>query len=202
MISAADMAYATCALLEDCADANGPIYQFYNAWDSLDRCHIDKLRHGLKLSIGLQQAILGQSKTLILEKRVVTAGPFFAYAILNEEDTIKNKQSFCQPIALTKLALFMFHSLRPQPPKMPILLASPSFTAGMHLLVGVMNTSTSSSLSETFNTFGRAFVEARLRLPNAHVVHDRFDSSVMEIASENLSAFIKALSDVFENDTD
>ena len=106
---------------------------------------------------------------------------------------------FLHQHVLTKLALFVADALREggqakqkehKAPK-PVLLAAPYPDRGVHLVVAVLGSSRYWK-GDGRNSFGKAFQEAAVEL-NAHIAHEGFESSMCQVASNDLDNFLNGI---------
>ena len=102
---------------------------------------------------------------------------------------------FTQPLALTKLALFLADALREgiaslrNAPSKPLLIAAPAMEASppSFLIVAVLG-SARCWRSGGKNGFGHAFARAA-EATSAHMAHDGFDSAVCKVAAADHERF-------------
>jgi len=197
-INAADMVFAVTALLEEVNtgagsnkenqhddDDNSWVANFWAAYDCSGSNDPTLLKRGLEFSKVLQQAIVRQSVAMIKKKTIVMSGPFRYTKIEDSPDLA----IFGQPLALSKLALFLSDTqvVNTNKQPKPYVVCSWKPQTLTYLLVGV-----TASTQKKKNSFGVAFREAADKC-SARIKHDGFETSVMEVQKDDLNKFLEVL---------
>jgi len=139
---------------------------------------------GLKLTIERQQEIVDMG-TRLVEKRQIAYNGFIRWA------EIQQKNNFTNPVALSKLALFIVNALRerfPNRPKCPFILSSLCSVRDCFVVVGVATSNRMGTIVK--NSFGSAFSSAR-EIVKARTKHMGFETWVIEVQKEDLKRFIE-----------
>ncbi|KAJ2960378.1 hypothetical protein NQZ79_g4190 [Umbelopsis isabellina] len=161
------------------------LQNFYTAYDALDS--IEGMQRGLGLCMKLQRAIVQQG-TAMIEKKSVKTLRTFRLAIIKDGPDIS---LFTHPLTLSKLALFLVDAYREYGKRnLPFVIGTLNESQGSYLVVGVTGAPTFGDVRQ--NHFGSAFQDA-VRRTKAHVKHDSFETSVMEIRQDDLENFIENL---------
>ncbi|CAO3668426.1 unnamed protein product [Umbelopsis ramanniana] len=161
------------------------LQNFYTAYDALDS--IEGMQRGLGLCMKLQRVIVQQG-TAMIEKKSVKTLRTFRLAIIKDGPDIS---LFTHPLTLSKLALFLVDAYREYGKRnLPFVIGTLNEEQGSYLVVGVTGAPTFGDVRQ--NHFGAAFQDA-VKRTKAHVKHDSFETSVMEIRQDDLENFIENL---------
>uniref|UniRef100_A0A3B5KTH8 CDC45 cell division cycle 45 homolog (S. cerevisiae) n=1 Tax=Xiphophorus couchianus TaxID=32473 RepID=A0A3B5KTH8_9TELE len=190
---ASDMVHAAAALLESTErDENDPTDNFIKALDALSRSHLDRLLSGIDLAkkklIAIQQTVA----SCICTNIILSQGPFLYCYLMEGTPDVK---LFSKPLALTLLCKYLLtafiHSTRNKRCKLlPLIMAAPKdVEKGTVIVVGIPP---ESETSDKKNFFGRAFEKAA-ESTSSRTLHDHFDTSIIELKSEDRSKFLDAL---------
>ncbi|KAL7751816.1 DNA replication initiation factor cdc45 [Sorochytrium milnesiophthora] len=172
-------------VVEDVREGKLWYRNFYIAYDAVNDINI--LRFGLELSMDLQRAIMRQG-TAVIQKPAIKTLKNFRYALVKDGPDLS---LFSQPLALTKLALFLFNAMRSiGRTNLPLVVATLNEAAGTYLVVGF--TGAAQPGEPRKNKFGLAF-QATAADTSARVRHDAFESSVMEISKDDVADFLERL---------
>ncbi|RDD44749.1 Cell division control protein 45-like protein [Trichoplax sp. H2] len=186
--TAADAVYGLIAIIEDMENPKPLSDKFLEALDSLSRSKCKTLSEGIRKAKLQQIAIFKQVRNFIDMRQVVCAGPFL-YACIDEGSS--DKKIFCKPTTLGKLARFLLtayvaSSRNKLAASLPMVLVTPLDTdRGTSLVLGIP------PIAE--DTARKAFEQAAEKT-KARTLHDCFDSSIIEIKSEDRGKFFDALS--------
>ena len=143
----------------------------------------------LSLSLALSQVSVGHS--VLVGREYQNFGDFHSVTLKPGGDTAR----FTQPLALTKLALFIADALREgiaslrHAPSKPLLIACPTLDESppAFLIVAVLGSARCWRAGGR-NSFGHAFARAAERT-QAHMAHDGFDSAVCKVAAADHERF-------------
>lgn len=188
---AADIVFATNALLESVDKDKEPSDKFLNAIDSLNKTEKELVYKGLEMARHQLVAMFKQVQSFIDMNHIISAGPFL-YAII--EDSTPDVRYFSYPVCLTMLAHFLLHahvnSTKSRKAKsLPLVLMAPDGEdGGKHLVIGIPPVLEGSPK----NFFGKAFEQAAER-SRISLTQDYFNSSVVSINSNDKSKFFDAL---------
>ncbi|CEO97713.1 Cell division control protein 45 [Plasmodiophora brassicae] len=219
VVAAADMALAVSALLEShSVDAEGAVASwesnFWRAHDSMKSCNVHVTQRGLQLAVELQQEITRSGHSLLIKKAVKSTGQFRLCVL----DSPGRHVIFTHPLALSKLAFFLIDAyetvlieqntaLRKRSRVggrsaaagrrvkiIPFVLCSYIEDRQSYLIVGVPRSGheSSSSTASQRNLFSVGFSEAAY-LTKARARQDWFDTSITEIAKDDLKPFLETL---------
>uniref|UniRef100_A0AAX7UFS2 CDC45 cell division cycle 45 homolog (S. cerevisiae) n=1 Tax=Astatotilapia calliptera TaxID=8154 RepID=A0AAX7UFS2_ASTCA len=177
---ASDMVHATAALLESAEKDDSETDNFIKALDALSRSNIDRLHSGIALAkkklIAIQQTVA----SCICTNLILSQGPFLYCYLMEGTPDVK---LFSKPMALTLLCKYLLKSLC-------------SFTHGVLDVekgtVIVVGIPPESETSDKKNFFGRAFEKAA-ESTSSRTLHDHFDTSIIELKTEDRSKFLDAL---------
>lgn len=175
------------------------VENFWSAWDALDDIH--KMAQGIQMARVLRGCIVVSAKGL-LERRLIKDLRKFRLAVLKEGPEL---EIFSNPLALNQLAVWIAEaSAEVSTRSLPLVVASLYPPTNTYLVVGIGPRKTrkdeddgdegfndDSGLTE-FNEFGSAFHQVADEI-NAKVKIDAFESSVIELAKDELSRFLEAL---------
>nr|XP_020449458.1 cell division control protein 45 homolog [Monopterus albus] len=189
---ASDMVHAIAALLESTEKEESDSDNFIKALDSLSRCTLELLHSGIDLAkkklIAVQQTIA----SCICTNLILSQGPFlYCYLMEGTPDV----RLFSKPMALTLLCKYLLkafvHSTRNKRCRLlPLIMAAPKdVEKGTVIVVGIPP---ESETSDKKNFFGRAFEKAA-ESTSSRTLHDHFDTSIIELKTEDRSKFLDAL---------
>ncbi|XP_035514568.1 cell division control protein 45 homolog [Morone saxatilis] len=189
---ASDMVHATAALLESTEKDESDSDNFIKALDSLSRSNLDRLHSGIDLAkkklIAVQQTVA----SCICTNLILSQGPFLYCYLMEGTPDVK---LFSKPMALTLLCKYLLkafvHSTRNKRCKLlPLIMAAPKdVEKGTVIVVGIPP---ESETSDKKNFFGRAFEKAA-ESTSSRTLHDHFDTSIIELKTEDRSKFLDAL---------
>ncbi|GAA6227467.1 cell division control protein 45 homolog [Lates japonicus] len=189
---ASDMVHATAALLESTEKDESDSDNFIKALDSLSRSNLDRLHSGIELAkkklIAIQQTVA----SCICTNLILSQGPFLYCYLMEGTPDVK---LFSKPMALTLLCKYLLkafvHSTRNKRCKLlPLIMAAPKdVEKGTVIVVGIPP---ESETSDKKNFFGRAFEKAS-ESTSSRTLHDNFDTSIIELKTEDRSKFLDAL---------
>ncbi|XP_008334375.1 cell division control protein 45 homolog [Cynoglossus semilaevis] len=187
---ASDMVHACAALLESTEKSDGD--NFINALDSLSRSNLDHLYSGIDLAKKKLLAIQQTVASCICTNLILSQGPFLYCYLMEGTPDVK---IFSKPVALTLLSKYLLkafvQSTRNKRCKLlPLIMAAPKdLEKGTVIVVGIPP---ESETSDKKNFFGRAFEKAA-ESTSSRTLHDHFDTSIIELKSEDRSKFLDAL---------
>ncbi|XP_042277501.1 cell division control protein 45 homolog [Thunnus maccoyii] len=189
---ASDMVHATAALLESTEKDESDSDNFIKALDSLSRSNLDRLHSGIDLAkkklIAVQQTVA----SCICTNLILSQGPFLYCYLMEGTPDVK---LFSKPMALILLSKYLLkafvHSTRNKRCKLlPLIMAAPKdVEKGTVIVVGIPP---ESETSDKKNFFGRAFEKAA-ESTSSRTLHDHFDTSIIELKTEDRSKFLDAL---------
>ncbi|XP_070760812.1 cell division control protein 45 homolog isoform X2 [Enoplosus armatus] len=189
---ASDMVHATAALLESTEKDESDSDNFIKALDSLSRSNLDRLHSGIDLAkkklIAVQQTVA----SCICTNLILSQGPFLYCYLMEGTPDVK---LFSKPMALILLCKYLLkafvHSTRNKRCKLlPLIMAAPKdVEKGTVIVVGIPP---ESETSDKKNFFGRAFEKAS-ESTCSRTLHDNFDTSIIELKTEDRSKFLDAL---------
>lgn len=189
---ASDMVHAAVALLETTEKDEGNTDNFIKALDSLSRGNLHRLHSGIDLAKKKLMAIQQTIASCICTNLILSQGPFLYCYLMEGTPDVK---LFSKPMALTLLAKYLLksfvHSTRNKRCKLlPLIMAAPKdIEKGTVIVVGIPP---ESEMSDKKNFFGRAFEKAA-ETTSSRTLHDHFDTSVIELKTEDRSKFLDAL---------
>ncbi|XP_031712627.1 cell division control protein 45 homolog [Anarrhichthys ocellatus] len=189
---ASDMVHATAALLESTEKDESASDNFIKALDSLSRSNLDRLHSGIDLAKKKLMAIQQTVASCICTNLIVSQGPFLYCYLMEGTPDVK---LFSKPMALTLLCKYLLksfvHSTRNKRCKLlPLIMAAPKdVEKGSVIVVGIPP---ESETSDKKNFFGRAFEKAA-ESTSSRTLHDNFDTSIIELKTEDRSKFLDAL---------
>ncbi|XP_072243704.1 cell division control protein 45 homolog [Leuresthes tenuis] len=189
---ASDMVHAAAALLESTEKEDSDTDNFIKALESLSRSNLDRLHAGIDLAkkklIAIQQTVA----SCICTNLILSQGPFLYCYLMEGTPDVK---LFSKPMALTLLCKHLLkafvHSTRNKRCKLlPLIMAAPrDVEKGTAIVVGIPP---ESETSDKKNFFGRAFEKAA-ESTSSRTLHDHFDTSIIELKTEDRSKFLDAL---------
>ncbi|XP_054467079.1 cell division control protein 45 homolog [Anoplopoma fimbria] len=189
---ASDMVHATAALLESTEKDESASDNFIKALDSLSRSNLDRLHSGIDLAKKKLMAIQQTVASCICTNLIVSQGPFLYCYLMEGTPDVK---LFSKPMSLTLLCKYLLkafvHSTRNKRCKLlPLIMAAPKdVEKGSVIVVGIPP---ESETSDKKNFFGRAFEKAA-ESTSSRTLHDNFDTSIIELKTEDRSKFLDAL---------
>lgn len=189
---ASDMVHATAALLESTEKDDSETDSFIKALDALSRSNLERLHLGIELAkkklIAIQQTVA----SCICTNLILSQGPFLYCYLMEGTPDVK---LFSKPMALILLCKYLLkafvHSTRNKRCKLlPLVMAAPKdVEKGTVIVVGIPP---ESETSDKKNFFGRAFEKAA-ESTGSRTLHDHFDTSIIELKTEDRSKFLDAL---------
>uniref|UniRef100_A0A8C9YV90 CDC45 cell division cycle 45 homolog (S. cerevisiae) n=1 Tax=Sander lucioperca TaxID=283035 RepID=A0A8C9YV90_SANLU len=189
---ASDMVHATAALLESTEKDESDSDNFIKALDSLSRSNLERLHSGIELAKRKLMAIQQTVASCICTNLILSQGPFLYCYLMEGTPDVK---LFSKPIALTLLCKYLLkafvHSTRNKRCKLlPLIMAAPKdVEKGTVIVVGIPP---ESETSDKKNFFGRAFEKAA-ESTSSRTLHDNFDTSIIELKTDDRSKFLDAL---------
>lgn len=168
------------------------VSSFWNGWDALD--NFELLMEGVSRAKALQQAVVAAG-TVLFEKRQIKDLRLFRLAVVKDGADL---HVFRNPLALTRLGVWIAEGCAEahlQP--LPLVVASFDPDANAYLVLGMgprkpRDSGTAAIDMSEVNKFGTAFQRTAERV-NARVRMDGFESSVIQVARDDLSRFLEAL---------
>lgn len=189
---ASDLVHATAALLESTEKDEHDGDNFIKALDSLSRGNLERLHSGIdqakKKLIAIQQTVA----SCICTNLILSQGPFLYCYLMEGTPDVK---LFSKPLALILLCKYLLKafvlSTRNKRCKLlPLIMAAPKdIEKGTVIVVGIPP---ESETSDKKNFFGRAFEKAA-ESTSSRTLHDHFDTSIIELKTEDRSKFLDAL---------
>ena len=138
----------------------------------------------------LLRATVTLGHSILMQKEYQNLADFYTVELKAGGDSVR----FLQPLALTKLALFVADALREGIARLrgepkPLLMATPNPEADPpdFLVVAVLGSSRCWRAGGK-NGFGNAFARAAAKT-GAHIAHDGFDSAVCRVSAADLERF-------------
>ncbi|XP_061775487.1 cell division control protein 45 homolog [Nerophis ophidion] len=189
---ASDMVHSTTALLESTEKDESDTDNFIKALDSLSRSNLERLHSGMDLAKKKLMAIQQTVASCICTNLILSQGPFLYCYLMEGTPDVK---LFSKPMALTLLSKYLLkafvHSTRNKRCKLlPLIMAAPKdVEKGTILIVGIPP---ETETSDKKNFFGRAFEKAAENT-SSRSLHDHFDTSIIELKTEDRSKFLDAL---------
>uniref|UniRef100_W5M165 CDC45 cell division cycle 45 homolog (S. cerevisiae) n=1 Tax=Lepisosteus oculatus TaxID=7918 RepID=W5M165_LEPOC len=190
---AGDVVHAASALLENVERDEKGTDNFIKALDCLSsRSNIEQLHQGIDLGKKKLMAVQQTVASCICTNLIISQGPFLYCYLMEGTPDVK---LFSKPLSLTLLSKYLLkafvRSTRNKRCKLlPLIMAAPLDTEkGTVIVVGIPPDSES---SDKKNFFGRAFEKAA-ESTGSRTLHDHFDTSVIELKTEDRSKFLDAL---------
>ncbi|XP_076005483.1 cell division control protein 45 homolog [Genypterus blacodes] len=189
---AADMVHAVAALLESMEKDESDSDTFIKALDSLSRSNLERLHSGIDLAKKKLMAIQQTVASCICTNLILSQGPFLYCYLMEGTPDVK---LFSKPMALTLLCKYLLKafvvSTRNKRCKLlPLIMAAPKdVEKGTVIVVGIPP---ESETSDKKNFFGRAFEKAA-ESTSSRALHDHFDTSIIELKTDDRSKFLDAL---------
>ncbi|KAK7049250.1 DNA replication initiation factor cdc45 [Paramarasmius palmivorus] len=171
------------------------VRNFWTAYDALT--DIGPLCQALKLSMSLHRAII-QRGTSIIDKQDIRTMRNHRVVVMQQGPDLS---LFSHPGVLSRLALWLVDALRDKLPgtnvsvqtkkkSLPFVVACLNEASHSYVIVGVMAALDFGDVRK--NEFGLAFLDAKERC-NARTRHSSFDTSVLEINTDDLKMFLETL---------
>ncbi|XP_060700051.1 cell division control protein 45 homolog [Hemiscyllium ocellatum] len=188
---ASDVVYSAASLLENLEKDNGN-ENFIEALDSLSRSNPDKLQQGLELAKQQLRAIHQTVASCICTNLIISQGPFL-YCYLQEGTP--DVKIYSKPICLKLLCkhllkCFVRSTKNKRCKVLPLVIAAPmDLEKGTVIVIGIPPETES---SDKKNFFGKAFEKAA-ESTSSRTLHDHFDTSIIELKTEDRSKFLDAL---------
>ncbi|WVR08235.1 hypothetical protein IAU60_005282 [Kwoniella sp. DSM 27419] len=169
-----------------------------NFWIAYDACDdVALVRRSIPLAMALNQAII-RAGSALLDKTIIRTLRTFRLAILKEGGDLR---IFAHPSTLSRLALWLVDATREKWAEklerqggkvkvLPFVVACLNEDKGTYSVVGVTGAPEFGDVRK--NKFGLAFQQAAEE-SGAGAKHDMFDTSVVEVAQEDLQQFIECL---------
>lgn len=189
---ATDVVHAAAALLESVEKEESATDNFIKALDSLSRSNLDQLHQGIDFAKKKLKAIQQTIASCICTNLILSQGPFLYCYLMEGTPDVK---LFSKPMALTLLCKYLLKafvcSTRNKRCKiLPLVMAVPlDVEKGTVIVLGIPP---ESDTSDKKNFFGRAFEKAA-ESTNSRTLHDHFDTSIIELKTEDRSKFLDAL---------
>lgn len=189
--NAQDVVYAVLALMEHVGPETQAADAFLQALDCLSRSQIATLEMGINSARGLITVVMEQVQNFLDLRLIVSAGPFL-YAVI--QDGTPNAFYFSRPSALLLLAHYTLRAhvtvtSSKKASSLPLVISAPLDAAeGVCLVAGVPPVSDRSRK----NLLGKAFEQA-LKRTNSRYRLDYFDSSIVQLKTEDRSKFFDGL---------
>ncbi|XP_028820896.1 cell division control protein 45 homolog [Denticeps clupeoides] len=187
---AADVVHAATAVLEGVE--KGEADNFIRALDCLSRSNLDRLHLGLDLAKKKLKAVQQTVASCICTNLILSQGPFLYCHLMEGTPDVK---LFSKPLALTLLSKYLLKaficSTRNKRCKiLPLIMAVPlDVEKGTLMVLGIPP---ESDTSDKKNFFGRAFEKAA-ESTSSRALHDHFDTSIIELKTEDRGKFLDAL---------
>ncbi|WVW86722.1 hypothetical protein I302_108776 [Kwoniella bestiolae CBS 10118] len=170
-----------------------------NFWIAYDACDdIALIRRSLPLSMTLHRSII-RAGSALLDKTIIRSLRTFRLAILKEGPDLR---LFSHPSTLSRLAIWLVDATRDRWAErqaktnngkvkaLPFVVACLNEERGSYMVVGVTGAPEFGDVRK--NKFGLAFQHAAEE-SGSGTKHDMFDTSVVEVAQEDLQGFIESL---------
>uniref|UniRef100_A0AAY4DXV4 CDC45-like protein n=1 Tax=Denticeps clupeoides TaxID=299321 RepID=A0AAY4DXV4_9TELE len=187
---AADVVHAATAVLEGVEKGEGAADNFIRALDCLSRSNLDRLHLGLDLAKKKLKAVQQTVASCICTNLILSQGPFLYCWVM-----LFHLLLFSKPLALTLLSKYLLKaficSTRNKRCKiLPLIMAVPlDVEKGTLMVLGIPP---ESETSDKKNFFGRAFEKAA-ESTSSRALHDHFDTSIIELKTEDRGKFLDAL---------
>lgn len=170
------------------------VSNFWAGWDALGNVNI--LMKGLVKAKTLQRAVVAAGSALF-EKCQIKNLRTFRLAVLKDGPDL---ELFNNPLALARLGVWIAEGCAEvHPIPLPLVVASLDAVNETYLVLGMgavrskdNNTVLLGPNDSNYNKFGPAFQATASKI-NARVRMDAFDSSIIEVAKDDLSRFLEAL---------
>lgn len=194
-VSAGDCVEAILALLQQKTDAHGDehriwVSNFWKGWDAMDS--VNELMEGISKAKELQQAVVSAG-TAIFEKKQIKDLRSFRLAVIREGPEL---DVFRNPLALARLGVWIAEGCaESHPVPLPLVIASLNTVSDTYLVLGMgpyYGRGDEMAKEDVYNRFGPAFQATATKI-NAKVRMDAFESCIIEVARDDLSRFLEAL---------
>ena len=139
----------------------------------------------------IQQAIIKQGNSLMTKQSIKSLKNLRLVILKHEPEMIWFLHSF----SLTLLALFLNDALKVcNKAEMPLVIAALDDRKNKYVVLGIDSPSTKSKrhIFLMFSNFGAIFRDAAERV-QAHIKHDSFDASIIEVSYLDLTKFLQSL---------
>ncbi|KXN90547.1 Protein TSD2 [Leucoagaricus sp. SymC.cos] len=171
------------------------VKNFWTAYDALS--DFEALWQSIQLSMSLHRSIIEQG-TSIIDKQDIRTMRNHRVVVMTQGPKL---ELFSHPGVLMRLAMWLVDALRDRVPAsqitvqnkrkgMPFVVACLDERKDLYIVVGVTAAMEFGDVKK--NQFAMAFVEARDRC-NAVTHHSSFDTSIIEVRKEHITAFLAAL---------
>lgn len=171
------------------------VNNFWAGWDALN--DVNSLFQGISKAKTLQQAVVNTG-TALFEKRQIKDLRSFRLAVVKEGPELS---IFKNPLALARLGVWIAEGCaetHPQP--LPLVVAALDITTENYFVLGMgpykgrgnEDEGRYNPEEDKFNHFGYAFQTTANKI-NAKFRMDAFESSIIEVAKDDLSRFLEAL---------
>jgi len=194
--SASDLVYTITGLLEapanDMEDQIDWKKNFFDAMDALSMKNKSLLQKGAENSKKQHLALVRQVENVIEGKTGRKAGNLFRYVIIKDDP---DQKYFIHHPTLRRLGLFLMDTYRFSKDKkrtFPLVLAALNPSTQTYVVVGMWSTLHRQEGTVPKNNFGRHFKKAGERV-EARVRQAAFDSTILEVKSDDMTQFISAL---------
>eukprot|EP00041_Stephanoeca_diplocostata_P020331 m.453060 g.453060 ORF g.453060 m.453060 type:complete len:591 (+) comp21546_c0_seq1:237-2009(+) len=200
--SASDLVYAITGLLE--ATTENPLdpidwkSNFYQAFDALGLKHRELLRKGTDNSMKQHAALLRQVESIVEGQNNIRKVSSFRYVFIKDHP---DQKYFIHHPTLRRLGLFLMDTFRfsqdnrMRKRSLPLVLAALNPATETYIVAGIWSTLNRSEGSVPRNEFGPFFQQAGERA-DARVRMAAFDTSILEIKSDDMQKFIGRLSEL------
>ncbi|KAM4617012.1 cell division control protein 45 homolog isoform 2-T2 [Polymixia lowei] len=184
-----DVVHAAAALLESTEKDESASDNFIKALDCLSRSNLECLHKGIDMAkrklIAIQQTVA----SCICTNLILSQGPFLYCYLMEGTPDVK---LFSKPMALTLLCKYLLKAFtrNKRCKQLPLIMAAPmDVEKGTVIVLGIPP---ESETSDKKNFFGRAFEKAA-ESTSSRTLHDHFDTSIIELKSEDRTKFLDAL---------
>lgn len=164
------------------------IENFWAAYRALDIKNTDYIKYGVALAKEMQMALVSQGTSLITNRKVMPCTKF-RYSIISN-DSLGETKIFQYPMAIQKLALFIMEAYKESKrnkEEKPMVLCIKNSVRDSYLISAVLGRD--ARYTRNKNVFGDSFQEAAEKI-GAKFKYDSFESSLIEIKSENFEEFM------------
>lgn len=189
---ASDMVLAAVALLESTEKDESNSDNFIKALDGLSRSNLDRLHFGIEQAKKKLMAIQQTVASCISTNLILSQGAFLYCYLMEGTPDVK---LFSKPMALSLLCKYLLKAFVSSTKNkrcklLPLIMAAPKdVEKGTVLVVGIPP---ESDTSDKKNFFGRAFEKAA-ESTSSRTLHDHFDTSIIELKTEDRTKFLDAL---------
>jgi len=202
--SASDVVYSVSGLLESTmAEQNGDAIDwrknFYDAFDALSMKKEVLMRKGMDQCQRQHKAILRQVESIVDGNNELRKLQGFRYTTIKDHP---DQDYFVHFPTLRKLGLYLIDTHRFNSDKrrkaLPLLIAALNPATETYMVVGMWNSSDLEEGHVVGNEFGGYFTQAAEEI-QARASMTEFDSSVMEIKSDDWGKFVMKLSELLRS---